>query len=191
MVAGRKIVVVDLDGTLVRRNTLHQFALYALGHGHALSVGWWLALRRLRLVSHRRMKHAMLRATLRMDTAPLVESLLAQVSPRVMALMDRHPGAEMVLATAAPDVYALPLARRLGVRCVATPWTPRLEQYVECRGTEKLRRVRELGQEIVAVVTDHSDDMPLLALEGVKRYLVCPSASTLEAVAGLEYERVD
>ena len=73
MVKGHEIkalMAVDLDGTLLRGNSLHIFAVCslrdALRHGRmtqAATVAGWLALRRLRLCPHTRMKWAIIGAT--------------------------------------------------------------------------------------------------------------------------------
>lgn len=185
------MVVVDLDGTLFPGNTLREYTLYALRHSpNRLEIAFWVALRRAKLVSHRRMKWHILKASADLDCREFVESVYKNLSQPVQKLLATFRGAEVVIATAAPERYSLPLAKKLGCRCIATPDAERYSEYVENRGEVKLRRVLDLNLPIRAVVTDHHDDLPLLKLEGVERYLVSPSPETRKRVGemGIECE---
>ena len=66
-----------------------------------------------------------------------------------------------VLATAAPSIYAVPLAEKLGIgECVATE-----PGCGENMGELKLRNVQKAGvvfSSDTVVITDHYDDLPLL-----------------------------
>lgn len=176
-----KLLVVDLDGTLFRGNTLNLWVrtaflrLVRTGHAAgAVAVGLWVILRKLRIVSHRRMKHALMRLTSSVGTPAVVEEFSAAVargfSQEVMSLVEEHlsDNGKVVLATAAPDLYAAAVARKAGISLwVATPMTRRHDDYAECRGEAKLRAVLALtgpwsAYEEVTVVTDHADDTPLL-----------------------------
>ncbi|MDE5749212.1 MAG: hypothetical protein K2H87_00410, partial [Duncaniella sp.] len=64
----RRLAAIDLDGTLVRGNTLHEYLRLGLGEElragrmvNFLSIATLLGLRAVRLISHRRMKFGSLR----------------------------------------------------------------------------------------------------------------------------------
>ncbi len=169
-------MAVDLDGTLVRGNTLHEYIRCGLRHGgirSRLRILAALTLRRLRVSSHVAMKRRVL-AAIRPDAAFVADfrgRVDAMRRPEVDALMRRHreAGGIVVLATAASELY-VPLiwdgdSVSTDARCA-----------VECRGAEKLRRVLSYaearGARLDTVVTDHPDDMPLLARPGVRRVIV-------------------
>ncbi len=166
---GRPIAAVDLDGTLVAGNTLHIYIRTALAHvgmAKRLRILCWLAARRLRLASHQRMKFAIL--DLIEPTDALLDDFKARVSrhfnPAVTRLLDRlrSEGYRVILATAAPDVY---IPRIWNGDFVATPTRDNPERH-ECRGTAKLAAVHaamQPGDYLAAVITDHLDDLPLLA----------------------------
>lgn len=176
-----KLLVVDLDGTLFRGNTLNLWVRTAFSRlvrtGRVVSaagVGLWVILRKLRIVSHRRMKFHLMRLTSPVGTPAVVDGFSATVASgfnrEVMALVETHlsKGDKVVLATAAPDLYAGAVARRAGISLwVATPMSQRPDEYTECRGEAKLRAVLSVtgpwsAYDEVSVVTDHADDTPLL-----------------------------
>lgn len=71
------LVAIDLDGTYVTGNTLHLFAKCALQDAlqrlnllKATKILTWLTLRKLRLISHIRMKNALLRTAIPPSTYP-------------------------------------------------------------------------------------------------------------------------
>lgn len=193
------LVVTDLDGTLVRGNTLHIYLRCGLTdclrrhrYGRALSITALMCLRRLRIISHRTMKFGCLKRIepdprLRLDFTRKVE---ARIDPSVTELLDRYrlSGHSILLATAAPVTY-IPWIWQGDF--VATPTEGNPERF-ECRGNEKVSAVREYMRRkgigiIQAVITDHSDDLPLLTEGARETFLVNPSPSTLMAVklAGL------
>lgn len=174
--SSRKLLAVDLDGTLIRGNTLHIYIrcalkdmlrrrrLYSLAYSAAM-----LALRRAGRISHSRMKFgilshikptARLRADFRAATAPLrnkdVERLISDFRAR---------GGAVLLASAAADSY-IPLI--WDGDFVATDMNPATNPgHIECRGEEKLRRVHDYaatkGLTLCAAISDDArDDAPLL-----------------------------
>lgn len=169
----QKLAVIDLDGTLVRGNTLHEYlrlglieAMRGLRVRDTLAIAGWTGLRALKLVNHRRMKFGALRhirpdARLRERFAARIQSML---NPEVLSLISefKEEGCTVLLATAAPDTY-IPWIWDGEYLATATDGNP---DMTENRGVEKLRRVREYaaqhGCRLYAVVTDHEDDRPLL-----------------------------
>ena len=169
-------MAVDLDGTLLRGNSLHEYIRCGLRHGSAavrLRIAVALALRRLRLSSHLAMKRRVLRA-IHPDAAfadDFRRCIAAMRRPQVEALIKAHQdaGGIVLLATAATELYIPLIWEGDSVSTDA-------DCAVECRCEEKLRRVlgyaRSHGTELKAVVTDHPDDLPLLTYPGVRRIIV-------------------
>lgn len=194
-----KVVVVDLDGTLIDGNSLRVYVclgMRQLIHHNPIQAGVLAAifvLRKLRIVSHRRMKFAALKR-IRPDSE-LRQKFTAKIDamrrPEVARLIERYrkDGAEILLATAAADVY---IPWIWTGPYVATP-TRENPGRIECRGTLKARAVaRYIGLEkaLEAVVTDHVDDLALLNSGARTNYLVAPDARTYSAVrlAGIPFE---
>lgn len=210
----RKALAIDLDGTLLSTNTFRDYLLYcgnvalhSFQLGIAFSILWWVMLRKLRLVSHSRMKYALLRRTAifmnrngRLDQ--FVEQELTRVNTLARNLMEpyRNRGYLLVLCTAAPSLYAHPIAENLGLDlCCATllPSEVVIGQWQECVGTQKVEALRRLllvhKAELDVVITDHHDDLPLLNYNAEGRnILVNASAQTRmkldrECKATIEY----
>lgn len=188
------LMAVDLDGTLLRGNSLRLFASCslrdALRHGRldrAARVAGWLALRRLRMCSHRRMKWAVIGATAITDSfkSDFVQKAASLVNPRVKDLVDtrRRQDWHVLLATAAADIY-IPWIWDGPYVATRTADNP---QHTECRGPRKLEAVMayaaDNGLTLKTAVTDHHDDLALLSAPFVaERILVNPSPQTLRAV---------
>lgn len=173
----RKAIAVDLDGTLCLRNTFNIF-LRQLIYAHRLRLPRlvelcaWMGARKLRMISHARMKRHILErfcppsATL-VDT--VVDTVERHANPEVVRLVDtcRRKGYATILATAAPEAYAGAIARRFGFDyCIATPQPAGDKAWGEARGDAKrdavVRLVKENSLTLDIAVSDHADDMPLL-----------------------------
>lgn len=190
----RPCAVVDLDGTLVRGNSLRMLIRFLVSkfmraHRYAavariLSL---LAARKAGLISHVAMKHPL--HLLAVDTLTeaeveqfcnerLLPALNRELLRRLTAL--QRDGYAIVIATAAPDLYLPILCRLLGFDAyIATAPTPRRSDYTETRGDFKkanaLALAEKAGMRIALVATDHEDDLPLLMLPGIERLLVAPT----------------
>lgn len=175
------LLVVDLDGTLVLGNSFHEFLSVAwrLG-GVRLRAGLFFAFAR-RAVSSRpdrrwKMKQSVLRAFTRLDpmrqraiTEGVLVRLQQMLSQPVLREIDRARDADVpvILATAAPALYARPFAEALQLsECLATD-SPALELI----GDDKARAVLEWmaasgtpAEADLTVVTDHRDDLPLMQI---------------------------
>lgn len=168
-----RLAAIDLDGTLVRGNTLHEYIRLGLGQElrdgrlwNAVCIAGMLGLRCMRLVSHRRMKFTAVRhirptERLRQRFARRIDSMR---NSYVAGLIEqfRASGAEVILATAAPDVY-VPWIWEGDFVATRMQDNPGME---EMRGHNKLAAVLEYCRchnlELYGVVTDHEDDRPLL-----------------------------
>lgn len=184
-------MAVDLDGTYIRGNTLRMYIKAGSGYlaktgrfWRLLKVLGWVFARRLKLISHVEMK---VNAAKNIGWNEDVQSIfrlmvLSNINPTVQSLMREFEaaGGKCVIASAAfgfyiPAISALPF--------VATDLTDKIK---ECRGEEKCHRLsrwlNDNGYTLHSVVTDHKDDIPLLRMSCVCRYLVSPSADTIRAV---------
>lgn len=193
MVEGRKVTVVDLDGTLVQGNTLHLYlraALRCLWWRRplvALRVAALMAARVARLIPHSTMKYGAARAV---GAHPAVIARLKQtahLNSQVLKLIEERKamGDTVLLATAAFTFYARELweGDLVGSDLAAGPET-------ECRGERKAAAVtaylRQHRAKLACVITDHHDDIPLLRLNpSGPNYLIHPSAKTLRLTADL------
>lgn len=166
------VVAVDLDGTLIAGNSLRIYIAEALRDMwrrkpvSALTIVSLVTLRKLRLITHRRMKFGALARIqptdrLRQRFTACIEAIRR---PSVSNILDgyRRMGCTVLLATAAPDTY-IPWIWHGPY--VATPSTDNLNRR-ECRGEAKARAVKQfigIERHLEAVITDHADDLELLA----------------------------
>lgn len=197
----RKALAIDLDGTLLSTNTFRDYlsycghaSLYGFRFDIALSILWWVILRKVCIISHSQMKRALLRRTSvfmnrkgRLDQ--FVERELVYLNPEAQHLMEsyRNRGYLLILCTAAPGFYAQQIADYCHIDlCCATPLPSEivLGQWNECVGQHKVdalsRMLRVHKAELEVVITDHHDDIPLLNynLNG-RNVVINPSAKTL------------
>lgn len=183
-----KMLAVDLDGTYFKVNSLHSYARFGFIRlmrkgrvARAMRVLSLMLLRRVKAISHRRMKWGMLQA-IGFDEATLDQYAVMMrrvINSRVNRLMTDFAaeGGTVLIATAAAAGYVRAIAPfdYVATEIEGNP------AMTECRGEEKLRRVmeyaRDRGLELWAVATDHPDDMPLLrACAGMKVIVGADSA---------------
>lgn len=191
MPARPMITVVDLDGTYVRGNTLHIYIrcgmaqmLRRLSFVKLMRTIGLLALRRLHLFGHTAMKFgicAMIDPAdmrLRRKFKARVEQLINADVRKALEKAD-----ELLLATAAPDTY-VPWIWEGAYVATAMQDNP---ERIECRGEEKMRRIRGVVKypaELDTLYTDHSDDIPLME-SFYDVVLVSPSTETVMKVESL------
>lgn len=198
----REVVLFDLDGTLLSINSFKVWIIY-WGLLPFLKPGFSLALYRILWSRLRRrmgrvaMKKAIMQAfeSHRDSGKSIAErfflELLWLFRRRTLVGRVHDEGAaghHVVLATAAPQYYAKPLAERLGLEyLVASKLNDGCMR--ETIGEEKRQAVLELLHEhqwspesLSVLWTDHEDDLPLAAIVR-KTVLVNPDQSTLRAFA--------
>ena len=189
----RKALAIDLDGTLLSTNTFRDYlsycgsaALHNFQFGICFSILWWVTLRKLRFVSHSRMKQALLDRTAAFMTQKsrldhFVEKEMTYLNVQVQQIMEpyRNRGHLLVLATAAPAFYAHPIAEFLNLDlCCGTllPSEVVIGQWQENVGQQKVEALKRMLQvhkaELDVVITDHSDDLPLLNFNTTGRNIV-------------------
>lgn len=203
----RKALAIDLDGTLLATNTFRDYLSYCLNAsfhhfklGNVFSIIGWVVLRKLRIISHSKMKYQLLRRTAsfmaqngRLDQ--FVEQELTCVNPAVRQLMEpyRNRGHLLILCTAAPGLYAHPIAENMGIDlCCATllPSEVVIGEWRENVGTNKLEALQRLLQmykaELEVVITDHHDDLPLLKYNAEGRNIVVGASSQTRQILSSE-----
>lgn len=193
----KKAIVCDLDGTLVATNTFTRFTLFLARRPYMTLPVMWTALRRkLRLISHSRAKQELLRLAADNLTADEYRAFAAGIIKRYLrrsvldlAKSEKEEGKLVLLATAAPQVYADVIREITGMDgCIATPTGGE-----ENRNEEKVRRVKEWlaanDATLEAVITDHHDDLPLMKYAAAAKspiWLVRPSVDTLRRTRHLD-----
>lgn len=171
-----KTAVIDLDGTLVRCNSFTEFVkfLFCRLPSRRLEIIGIVLLRKLRLISHHEAKErivAIAECTLSdADIDEFAESLTGYVNPEVMEMVAEAE--RKILATAAPEIYV----RAFAVKMNIPEYTATRKGYEENKGTVKLESVKKMGVvfgEGTLVITDHSDDHPLMVAnsEGINRLI--------------------
>ena len=211
----RKALAIDLDGTLLSTNTFRDYlsycgsaALHNFQFDICFSILWWVVLRKLRLVSHSRMKQALLDRTAAFMTQKsrldhFVEKEMTYLNVPVQRLMEpyRNRGHLLVLATAAPAFYAHAIAEFLNMDlCCGTllPSEVVIGEWKENVGQHKVEALQRLLQvhkaELDVVITDHSDDLPLLNSNTSGRNIVVgaspASIAAIEKGCRTEWEQV-
>ncbi|PAV25472.1 hypothetical protein CF392_10815 [Tamilnaduibacter salinus] len=195
--SGSRVLICDLDGTLLAVNSFKVWVLYWLFWGW-LRPGFFLAWSRpivLRLIGQLNrweMKVALL------DSYCAFESQLPDVLrrgfPRFVFLFRRRRLCRVllgypyqfqtrILATAAPRLYADAVARSFGIKAVVASDRER-GVWVETMGEEKWRTVRSLWEgngsmPECCLVTDHYEDLPL-SMRCRVTMLVRPNKITLQ-----------
>lgn len=162
--------IIDLDGTLVSWNTFTRFVKFAFGRSGVRArsgIARAVVSRKLRRISHWEAKRRIVKIVeTEIERGRVTDADIhvyaMQVARDVRALVLEYAcRAECaLLATAAPELYAAPVARILGFDgCVASGTD------IECKGAEKVKAVLALGVDFddrTLVVTDSEDDRPLM-----------------------------
>ncbi len=195
----KKIIVVDLDGSLI---TINSFRYWLLCSFVFLLVSFrWLSLLkfikfivyRLRGISDRvKMKRDILSVTEALPAffmSGFVWFLCLFLNRNVLAEMNQYDTSQYYvdLCTAAPVCYAKMIAQKLDFSHVFATASVFATDWKENIGSQKVVSLEEFygeNMDIDCVITDHHDDLPLL-IRAKKRILVTPSRTTREKMAGL------
>ncbi len=182
------VTVVDLDGTLLRINSLELFLKTAMYHAlrhvridRAAGIAVLYALRRMRLISHETMKY---RAIALAGKSPVMLNTFGLKARRLLnrqvlnfIAAQRRNGDKILVASAAAELY---VNKIWSGDFIASPMGG-----PDCRGVRKRdaveRRIKEMGLQLNYFLTDHCDDLPLAhyaADTGAKVILVRPKGNT-------------
>ncbi len=206
------LAIYDFDGTMIDGDSIAAYLMFAWRRGCLSLPGLLRAavcglLQRLGRLTAERAKGQALRFRQRMtpearealDDA-FADRLMAKLRPAAVRQMaaDCATGRVMVLLSASTDNYMVPLNRRLGFDLlVCTREADLARAGTNCRGAEKVRRLREAlaERELTAdwarsqAYADSSSDGPVLQLVG-HPVLVCPGRRTLRKL-GKQYPTED
>ena len=194
-----KAVVVDLDGTLLTINTFKSYILYVVKQACykyrldiIIALAFWVVLRKLRLVTHERMKYKILKhSEFFMNQKRLqnfVDIILPFLNRKIYdcALSYRRQGCYLCLSTAAPLSYASLIVQQLhfdGICASLMPsqvdskcWRENVRE-IKCKNTLEYLSIRSL--KLYVLMTDHYDDIPLLEIQKFKNIIVAPTERTI------------
>lgn len=207
------VALFDLDGTITRRDTYLAYLIgYLLRHPgrlvRAMPLSFAVASHFAGLRDNTWLKRRFLRAILggverasmqHFTDAFLDRTLRYGLRPRAREVIERHraAGERLLLVTASLDVYAEPLAARLGFDATIctraeVDHAGRLTGELDggnCYGIEKLRCVERYLAEhapdaFVTLYTDHHADLPLIRHVD-RAVLVNPARRTRRAAAAV------
>lgn len=175
----KKVLVVDLDGTLYTINTFHHFLkfliIYAVKNFRivlAFKIGIVIVFRLLKIITHARLKYNILKIIASrsdIDYQKFVSGILS--NKRNIELLNDHSFDIKILATAAPSCYAEFIAKNENMDvCLGTDF-PVAEFYSEFENIKETKKNSLINYlqlkgitEIDAFVTDHEDDLPILKI---------------------------
>lgn len=184
----RGVTVVDLDGTLLKINSLELYlrtaVKYALRHGRidrAAAIYILISLRKMRVISHETMKY---RAIALAGKSPAMLNTFGLLARRLLnrqvlnfIAARRKRGDKILVASAAAESY---VNKIWSGDFIASPMGG-----PDCRGELKRsaveRRIRDMNLELNYFLTDHCDDLPLARYaceNGARVILVRPKGDT-------------
>lgn len=194
----RTAIIVDLDGTLLRRNSFKEYLKFAAWQSLRQlridvipRIAAWIAVRKLRLITHSRLKQRLMRITEPImgpdELHKFANRLARHIHPKVLKLCRqmRQTNSAVILATAAPASYAALIAQGVSLDgCIATPSsdTPDWRETVREEKRDQVLAFLQCHElSLCAIITDHRDDLPLMrAAKDI--VLVSPNKKTLDAV---------
>lgn len=194
----RTAIIVDLDGTLLRRNSFKKYLKFAAWQSLRQlridvipRIAAWIAVRKLRLITHSRLKQRLMRVTEPImgpdELHKFANRLARHIHPKVLKLCRqmRQTNSAVILATAAPASYAALIAQGVSLDgCIATPSsdTPDWRETVREEKRDQVLAFLQCHElSLCAIITDHRDDLPLMrAAKDI--VLVSPNKKTLDAV---------
>jgi HAD superfamily hydrolase (TIGR01490 family) len=184
----RPLAIFDLDGTLVRGDSLIPF-LFGYGRRRRRwtipGLAWPLLLYTCRLISAQSAKQRLLRfflggegwETIEKEAMSFCESWVdSSLNPLTFSKLQEHQAADhrIILLSASPDVYVSVIGKHLGIREVVCTKVECKEGVCtgairgnNCKGEEKLRMLQDYLGQIVAPAEsfaygDSCTDLPVL-----------------------------
>lgn len=206
MARRKRLVVIDLDGTLVDCNTFPRWVLWVLKDSLChirvqdfFTILYLLVKRKFFLSSHKDFKSRL--ESFSFSTACVDGFVRSLEKKRNVQLVQKirdglYDDGVVLIATAAPSQYASSLVRQCKVNAsvLASHWGK--TGFKDNVGYEKLAAVREWAVKnncrLDTVITDHYDDLPLMQAARTV-YLVQPAQQTVQAVkrAGIAFQYLE
>lgn len=183
------VTVVDLDGTLVSCNTLHEYISTALKHislPRRAAIAMLLISRKLRLINHETMKYRALALAGREENImqDFIENVNRQRRAEVVDFLEeRHRQGDIILLASAAAGFYVPYLWN-GEMLVSPPEGPDLRG--EAKATAVKDYVEKRNLQVKYFLTDHIDDLPLARFTrqaGGKVILVKPKEKSRKAFA--------
>ncbi len=185
----KKVIVVDLDGTLYTINTFHYFIKFLFGYSVKnfniallFKIIMAATARLLGMTNHAQMKYAILKSIDKIkdiDYSKFVDQINSK--KRDIAVLNDSDFETKILATAAPSCYADIIAKRemfdvcLATQFRASGFVKEFENIKDVKKDSVINYLSSIGfSEIDILVTDHLDDFPLMKL-AKRNILVSPS----------------
>lgn len=207
MVDGRdlnpgKCVVIDLDGTLIKGNSLVSLTKFLARNllitgkiRDLLLLSMFVSLRKIKMISHRVMKFNIIRIALdnlnENDIERFAQILYGNINLLVVNLLNdfKDNKYHFLLATAAPEFYLEKFVSKFkdwNINFIGTPFSGDLSLFEENSKDIKARNVDEYlhknNLSYGSILSDHHDDMSLLQKSPKHNYLINPSQKTLEII---------
>ncbi len=192
-----KIHVFDLDLTFVNVNTFHCWMKFLVKtfwyNPKIIAAIIKITLKRyLRLCKHSEMKREILRITNKysrnINISGFVDFLEKKINKKVFEHYSSIRNEITILATAAPDIYAIPFGKKLGFTFITATSSLISDDWVENIKEQKCISVQKIIHSNTActgknieIITDHHDDLPLMKLAG-DTILVNPGEKTVSIV---------
>jgi len=173
----KKIVVIDLDGTLIKSNSFHKWILFMLKKSFFrnrmdfLKLSFIVVKRAFKLITHTQMKYNILKISEKKcyvsEVDEFIFSLEKDINENVLEIIDKNN--INILATAAPEIYAKKFAEKLKFNFWSTTpntYTNKWFENIRQNKAISLQKILErLGRERCdLVVSDHSDDYEIMKL---------------------------
>ncbi|MED4230139.1 haloacid dehalogenase-like hydrolase [Priestia megaterium] len=201
----KKVIVVDLDGTLVSENTFHMWLRYLLKitwkHNFYafLKIMFFMGLRGTRVINHEQLKKNIIvisnQINKHLNLEKFVDSLMDYANVHILnELKDKSKEEYWILATAAPQIYAEVLAESYEFDlCIGTSMIVD-SNWVENIRENKLHNVLEILNDINikgvhCLYTDHYDDIHLMQISD-EINLVNPSEKTMSLTLSSNFHNV-
>lgn len=207
-------LVVDLDGTLIKGNSLvilADFLFKRLLKTGRLSQAFTLlkviTLRKLKFISHKKMKYRISELVNKFLSPDEIKDfskiLFRNKNEEVFKMINGSllQGNKVLIATASIDFFMKDFIQQLdnsSIDYIGTPFSLDFETYSENRSEVKLHNVEEYlklrNLHCISVISDHYDDLPLFKKFPGNNYLINPDTTTLnklrENIPGIEFEKV-
>lgn len=189
-----KIIVVDLDGTLLNTNTFHKWIFFCLRKSifinifDTIKIIYFIFLRLSKIITHKQLKFKILNITEKDKYIIYINDFLIildkYLNKKVLKLLE-DKSTVYILATAAPEAYTKHISKKYKFTFeVSTPSIHTKNWYENIREIKKeklleLLKEKNISLDIDILITDHHDDVYLAKIVK-KTVLVKPSSETMK-----------